>query len=241
MSYLDKPANKDQPLTLQQGFLQEIRYNLLRDPLSNLPSLFLLGVAALGVITLISSFFIDFLVFPFLLIAILSSLFAMWHIRILGSMKVQIEQFGVENEILSNNLIELEGTVDGLKINNDRLHQELNALQALRMSLQNYADETKLDFSQLLQEVNQSFEHLDVITRANERVLLQRVAQDLEFLDHEVGMQRDEYERFVQRIPEHLQRSFAMLGDTSFEHVSGTDQRVDYKEIQALVDQVIQA
>jgi hypothetical protein len=236
-----------------QGFLQELRGTLLRDPLSNLPSLFLLGVAVLGVFTLISAFFIDLLVFPFLLIAIFSSLFAVWHIRILGSMKVQIKRlteqnnnftdsnaaFMHENEVLNNSLTDMKTTIDDLKGNNDRLHQELTALQELRINLQSYADETKLEFSQLLQDVNQSFEHLDLITQANERVLLQRVAQDLEFLDHEVGMQRNEYERFVQRIPEHLQTSFAMLGDTSFEHVSGDDQRVDYQEIQALVHQVI--
>jgi len=244
----------------QQGFLHELRDTLLRDPLSNLPSLFLLSVAALGFVTLISSFFIDFLIFPFLLIAILSSLFATWHIRILGSMKVQIEHlteqnnkfaaenqtfvennsaFTHENEVLTKNLTDMEVTVDRLKANNDHLHQELRALQELRINLQSYADETKLDFSQLLQEVNQSFAHLEVITQANERVLLQRVAQDLEFLDHEVGMQRNEYERFVQRIPEHLQASFTALGDTSFEQVAGDDQQVDYKEVQALVHQVI--
>ncbi len=243
-----------------QGFLQELRGTLLSDPLSNLPSIFLLSVAVLGVITLISAFFMDLLVFPFLLIAIFASLFAVWHIRILGSMKVQIERlteqnnnfvtenqkftesnavFMYENEVLNNNLTDMKATVDDLKGNNDRLHQELNALQELRIHLQSYADDTKLDFSQLLQDVNQSFEHLDLITQANERVLLQRVAQDLEFLDHEVGMQRNEYERFVQRIPEHLQTSFATLGNTSFEQIAGDDQRVDYQEIQALVHQVI--
>ena len=246
--------------TSPQGFLQELRGTLLRDPLSNLPSLFLLGVAALGVFTLISAFFIDFLVFPFLLIAIFSSLFAVWHIRILGSMKTQIERlteqnnsfsaenkkladnntiFMHENEVLSSSLMDIKATVDDLRGNNDRLHQELSALQELRVNLQSYANDTKLDFSQLLQEVNQSFDHLDLITQENERVLLQRVAQDLEFLDHEVGMQRNEYERFIQRIPEHLQASFTALGDTSFEHVSGDDQRVDYQEIQALVHRVL--
>lgn len=245
----------------EQSLLQEFRHTLLRDPLSNLPSLFLLGVAVLGIITLLSSFFIDLLVFPFLLIAILASLFAMWHIRILGSMKVQIEQlteqnqqFAVENktfaesnvafvnniDTLKSNLVDMATTVDTLKLNNDRLHSELTALQTLRMHLQSYADDTKLDFKQLLQEANQSFEHLEVITQANERILLQRVAQDLEFLDREVGMQRSEYERFVRRIPEHLQASFTALGDTSFEQVAGDDQRVDHDEIQALVHQMIQ-
>lgn len=270
MSDLDK-RNQEQPLVIEKAqqydFLQEICHQLLSDPLSNLPSLFFLGVAVLGVITLISTFFSSFLVFPFLLIAILASVFAMWHIRLLGSMKVQVERlteqntrlsienkkfgtnnadfarkiahFGDENKALTGNLVIMEATIDTLKANNDRLHQELGALQELRANLQSYAQESKLDFSQLLQEVNHSFAHLEQITHANERVLLQRIAQDLEFLDHQAGMQRGEYERFVRRIPEHLQAAFAELGDTSFEHIAGDDQRVDHQEIQALVKQVI--
>ncbi len=251
----------------QQGFIQQLRTYLLANPLDNLPSLFLLAVAALGVMTLISFLFIDLLVLPFVLIAVISSLFAAWHIRILGSMKVQIERlteqnnklvlenekfaksnalftqkltlFENENKRLSNNLTEIEATVEALKSNNDQLHQELNALQNLRKNLQNYADETKLDFSELLTEVNQSFKRLEVITIANERTLLQRIAQDLEFLDHKPGMQYDEYQRFIARIPEHLQASFTSLANTSFEAVSGDDQSIDHKEIQALVHQMI--
>jgi hypothetical protein len=207
------------------------------------------------------------LVFPFVLIAVLTCLFAAWHIRLLGSMKVQIEhlteqnnkltlqnnkfaenntifsfkieQFSDENKRLSGNLSDIEATVDSLKINNDRLHQELTALQNLRKNLQIYADETKLDFSQLLKDVNQSFQHLEVITLANERTLLHRIAQDLEFLDQKTGMQRDEYQRFVARIPQHLQASFASLKNTSFEQVAGANQQIDHKEIQVLVHQMI--
>ena len=251
-----------------KSFIQELREYLLANPLDNLPSLFLLAVAAFGIVTLVSLFIIDMLVFPFVLVTIITCLFAAWHIRLLGSMKVQVEHlteennklssenekftvsnesftqkielFEGENQRLSGNLSKMEATADALKQNNDLLHQELTALQNLRNNLQDYADETKLDFSQLLEEVNQNFERLEVITVANERVLLQRIAQDLEFLDQKEGMQRDEYERFVRRIPEHLQTSFARLGDTSFEQVSGDNKRVDHQEIQALVHKVIE-
>jgi septal ring factor EnvC (AmiA/AmiB activator) len=239
---------------------EQLREYLLSNPLDHLPSLFLLAVAAFGIVTLFSLFFIDMLAFPFVLIAIFTCLFAAWHIRLLGSMKVQverlteenekfiasnasfvekIEQFETENKRLSANLTSMEASADALKQNNDLLHQQLTALQTLRSNLQDYADETKLDFSQLLEEVNQNFKHLEVISIANERVLLQRIAQDLEFLDHEAGMQADEYKRFIQRIPEHLQDSFARLGDTSFEHISGDNKRVDHQEVLALVHQLI--
>jgi SMC interacting uncharacterized protein involved in chromosome segregation len=256
------------PAINNKSFTLQLREYLLANPLDNLPSLFLLGVAAFGIVTLVSLFIMDLLVFPFVLVAIFTCLFAAWHIRILGSMKVQVERlteennklshenekfiasnesfaqkielFDAENKRLSGNITEIEATADALKQNNDRLHQELTALQNLRNNLQDYADETKLDFSQLLEEVNQNFKRLEVITVANERVLLQRIAQDLEFLDQEAGMQRDEYERFVRRIPEHLQDSFTRLGNTSFEQIAGDNKRVDYQEIQALVHKVIE-
>lgn len=257
------PASSD-----NKSFTQELSEYLLVNPLDNLPSLFLLGVAVFGVVTLVSLFIMDMLVFPFVLVAIMTCLFAAWHIRLLGSMKVQvehlteennklsgenekfatsnasftrkIEQFEAENQRLSGNLNEMEATADALKKNNDLLHQELTALQNLRNNLQAYADETKLDFSQLLEEVNQNFNRLEVITAANERVLLQRIAQDLEFLDQEAGMQRDEYERFVHRIPEHLQKKFVVLDGTSFEQVAGDNKRVDHQEIQTLVHKMIE-
>jgi len=218
---------------------QQLREYLLSNPLDHLPSLFLLGVAAFGLITLFSLLFINILAFPFVLIATFTCLFAAWHIRLLGSMKVQVERLSEENNRLSSNLTVLEESTDALKQNNDLLHQQLTSLQTLRSNLQAYADKTKLDFSQLLEEMNQNFKHLEDITIANERVLLQRIAQDLEFLDHEAGMQADEYQRFVHRIPVHLQDSFAALGDTSFEHVSGENKRVDHQEILALVHQII--
>ncbi len=235
----DLKNKKSPPSTIKQSFIQQLRDHLLANPLDNLPSLFLIAVSIFGAVTLISLLFIDLLVFPFVLIAIISSLFAAWHIRILGSMKVQIELFENENKQLSQNIGEMELTLESLKSNNNRLHQELNALQNLRTNLQKYADETKLDFSQLLEEANQRFQHLERITMANERVLLQRIAQDLEFLDHEVGMQRDEYQRFVARIPEHLQATFSSLSNTSFEQLAGNDQRIDHKELQTLVHQLI--
>ena len=218
---------------------QQLREYLLSNPLDHLPSLFLLGVAAFGIVTLFSLLFMNILAFPFVLVAIFTCLFAAWHIRLLGSMKVQVERLSTENERLSVNLTAMEASADALKENNDLLHQQLTALQTLRHNLEQYANETKLDFSQLLEEMNQSFKHLEDITLANERVLLQRIAQDLEFLDHEAGMQADEYERFVRRIPAHLQDSFAGLGNTSFEHVSGDNQRVDHQEIRALVQKLI--
>ncbi|CAA6827265.1 MAG: Unknown protein, partial [uncultured Sulfurovum sp.] len=77
------------------------------------------------------------------------------------------------------------------------------------------------------------------ISKENEKVLIARVAQDLEFLDAKVGMKREEYERFVNRIPNNLKPRFNELGYTSFDKVAGENNVVDYKEIKSIVQSVV--
>ena len=167
--------------------LFQLYRNLFNSTKSNLPALFFMGLGVFGIIALLSSFITDFLLFPFVLLATVASFIAMWYLNILGSLTKQVEK--------------LESTVESLKSNNDPLHSELVALQSLRDNLQSYAKETKNDFSEVLHNINGSFNRLENITKANEKTLLARVAQDLEFLDDKAGMKRDEYERFVNRIP----------------------------------------
>jgi hypothetical protein len=80
---------------------------------------------------------------------------------------------------------------------------------------------------------------LENITIENEKTLLYRIAQDLEFMDKKAGMSRDEYQRFIKRIPLYLQNSFVSLGDKTFEEVAGEDKNIDYKEIEQLIQTII--
>jgi uncharacterized surface protein with fasciclin (FAS1) repeats len=220
--------------------LKYIQQNLIDDPLSNLPSLLFMTITIFGVITLFSYFFIDILIAPFIIISTISSLFAMWYLGILGSLKKQVELFEQQNTKLSKNVVNMQESIVTLKKSNDTLHQELTSLVTLRTNLESYAKETKTDFSKILSDVNSSFQRLETITRENEQALLERIAQDLEFLDNNEGMQRDEYERFLERIPLHLQTTFHSLGDTSFEKIAGNNMKVDYKEIKQLVHSILQ-
>lgn len=227
--------NENKPLSL----LKYIKYNFFNDPLSNLPSLFFMAIGIFGVVTLFSYFFIDLLITPFLIISIVSSIFAMWYLRILGSLKEQVEIFDKQNIKLGENIVNMEESIVTLKNSNDNLHIELTALQTLRSNLESYAKDTKTDFSKILGDVNSSFKRLEIITRENEQALLERIAQDLEFLDNNEGMQRDEYERFLERIPFHLQKTFENLGDTSFDKIAGKNMKVDYIEIKQLVHSIL--
>jgi len=205
--------------------LFQLYKTLVKNTKSNPPALFFLGLGIFGIIALLSSFISNFLLFPFVLLATVASFFAMWYLNILGSLTKQVEK--------------LESTVASLKSNNDILHHELVSLQSLRENLQSYAKETKSDFSDVLHHINGSFNRLENITKANEKTLLERVAQDLEFLDDKAGMKRDEYERFVNRIPNSLKKEFDALGYASFDKVAGENNLVDYGEIKKIVNSVV--
>ncbi len=192
---------------------------------SNIPALFFFGLGIFGILTLLSSFFTDFLLFPFALLATIASFSAVWYLNILGSLTEQVGK--------------LETTIESLKDSNDTLHSELLALTSLRKNLELYAKDNQKDFSKVLKDINGSFSRLESITKENERVLVARVAQDLEFLDTKEGMRRDEYERFINRIPNNLKDKFNELGYASFDKVAGDNKIVDYKEIKNIVQSVV--
>jgi len=199
--------------------------NLFGNNKLNIPALFFLGVGIFGILTLLLSLITDFLLFPFTLVATIASFFAVWYLNILGSLTEQVDK--------------LETTVESLKDSNDTLHSELLALASLRENLELYAQDNKEDFSKVLKDINDSFSRLENITKSNERVLIARVAQDLEFLDNKEGMKREEYERFINRIPKNLKSKFNELGYNSFDKVAGDNNMVDYKEIKSIVQSVV--
>ncbi len=189
---------------------------------SNTPALFFMGLSIFGIITLLSSFFTSFLEFPFILVATIASFFAVWYLNILGSLTKQVEK--------------LEDTVLNLKNSNDTLNSELSALNSLRKNLEKYAEENKSDFMKVLKDINSSFDRLEQITKDNERVLIARIAQDLEFLDSKEGMSEDEYERFINRLPNNLKKEFDKLGYNSFKKVAGANNLVNYREIKKIIN-----
>ncbi len=189
---------------------------------SNTPALFFMGLSIFGIITLLSSFFTSFLEFPFILVATIASFFAVWYLNILGSLTKQVDK--------------LEDTVSNLKNSNDTLNSELLELNSLRKNLEKFAQENKSDFMKVLKDINSSFDRLEQITKDNERVLIARIAQDLEFLDSKEGMSEEEYERFINRLPYNLKNKFDKLGYNSFKRVAGDNSLVDYREIKKIIN-----
>jgi len=194
---------------------------VLKNPISNIPSLFFLGVAIFGLLTLFSLLFTDIFTFPFVLIATIASFIAMWYIKILGT--------------LSQNLEKMEQNIDRLKESNDKLHSELQAMQSLRRSLETYAKENNSNLKQVIEDINGSFKKLEEITRENERVLLYKIAQDLEFMDRKEGMSQEEYRRFIKRVPDYLKGEFK-----DFNEVAQNDNRIDYRELEGVIKSILE-
>jgi hypothetical protein len=199
--------------------------NLLKEPLANIPSLIFFSIGIFGIVALLLSFITDILVFPFMLLAIVSSFIALWYINILGTLK--------------ENLDKMKESINLLKSNNDRLHKELNSMEELRRNLELYAEENKSNFDEVLENFHKSFKRLEDITISNERTLLYRIAQDLEFMDSKEGMSREEYERFIERVPEHLKESFNRLNRVHFDEIAGADKKIDYIEVQKLISSIV--
>jgi len=192
--------------------------NLLKDPMSNIPSLLFMGVSIFGIITLIVSFITDILVFPFMLVAIISSFIAMWYISLLGTLKENIEK--------------MQESINSLKSNNDRLHNEVNAMEELRGHLEVYAEQNQSEFAEVLNNFHKSFKRLEEITIENQKTLLYRIAQDVEFMDNKAGMNEKEYNRFIERLPERLKEK---AGELDYKIVSRGEGKVKYNEIREII------
>ncbi len=193
---------------------------VIKDPSNNIPSIFFLGVATFGVITLFSMVITDIFVFPFVLVATIASFIAMWYIKLLGT--------------LTQNLEKMEENINVLKESNDRLHSELEAMETLRKSLEAYAKENNSNLKKVIEDINSSFKKLERITKENERVLLYKIAQDLEFMDNRAGMSKEEYNRFIKRVPEYLKKEFK-----PFIEVAKEDGKIDYRELEGVIKSIL--
>ena len=66
-----------------------------------------------------------------------------------------------------------------------------------------------------------------------------QIAQDLEFMDKDVGMSKYEFEKFMERLPQHCRDRFNQLGMT-FESVAGADDVIDFMEVEKMLDTLVQ-
>eukprot|EP01024_Parvocaulis_polyphysoides_P013906 TRINITY_DN1552_c0_g1_i1.p1 TRINITY_DN1552_c0_g1~~TRINITY_DN1552_c0_g1_i1.p1 ORF type:complete len:299 (+),score=40.67 TRINITY_DN1552_c0_g1_i1:55-951(+) len=151
----------------------------------------------------------------------------------------QVSNLEETNEELSVEVDKLESTVDSLKEVSDGLQDQLEQFESLSKNLEDMAKKTGQNVQQVLGQSADLYKKIKGLTVQNERVLLERIAQDLEFMDRDVGMSKAEFDRFCGRIPKNLQAKFTSL-NISYEELAGEDKIVDYGEIQALIDSLME-
>jgi len=194
---------------------------VLKDPFENLPSLFFMGVAIFGLLTLLSLIITELLVVPFIILGTVASLIALWYIKLLGT--------------LSENLEKMEQHLNELKRSNDQLHEEIEAMGHLRERLEQYAETNNSTLSKVIEEINRTVYRLEQITRENEKVLLYKIAQDLEFMDHQAGMTENEYQRFIERVPRYLQIEFE-----SFDRLTKDKKLLEYSTLATVIHKIME-
>lgn len=176
-----------------------------------------------------------------------------------GGLRHQLDRFKKENARLAQTSTQLEGDVNKLEVTNqkiavqvtklnttvddlqgvsDALQNDLAQFSDLRESMEDFAKETGTDIQQALGNVNGVYDRMYDLTLENERALLKRVAQDLEFMDRDEEMSKVEFQRFLQRIPTQFKDRFEATGLT-FDSVAGDNQMVDFREMGNLIDKLL--
>jgi len=116
-------------------------------------------------------------------------------------LSVSIDSFTAENTSLSEEVDHLSGSVNKLKTTTDKMKSELEAFQAIRESMGRHSETMDADMKKALEQTEQLISRMHTLTEDNERTLLYKASTDLEFLDGDEGFTKEEFEKFVERVP----------------------------------------
>jgi len=149
--------------------------------------------------------------------------------------KVLQEQNNVfieNNTKLTSTVNQLEAQANKFKEIYEKLLKENEKLARIRDGLQE-----QLEGFQKLQEM--IFTQLNEKMRAMDRSLLEKVAADIEMMDDDQGLSRDEFARFMKRVPTHLKDKFVKIADDFKKFDQNKDNVIDSDEFGAMLDQVM--
>ena len=73
-----------------------------------------------------------------------------------------------------------------------------------------------------------------------DRSLLEKIGADIEMRDKSEGLSRDEFARFMKRVPTHLRAKFNKIADDFNKFDENNDNMIDSDEFGGMLDQVMQ-
>jgi len=237
----------------------EIKEGFCERPLTTIPYVTLIAGAFFVLIFGLASLGLNSLIWAAGVVALVGSTGVAGYLCWTGGLRHQLKRFKQENARLKNTSMKLEGDVNKLEVTNQKITVQVEKLNAtvddlqgvsnslqkdlagfsdLRQSVNEFANQTGEDMAKALGNVNAVYDRMYDLTLENERALLKRVAQDLEFMDRDEEMSKMEFHRFLHRVPTQFKDRFESMGLT-FEAVAGEDQEIDFKEMGALIEKLL--
>eukprot|EP01025_Chloroclados_australasicus_P034775 TRINITY_DN3550_c0_g3_i1.p2 TRINITY_DN3550_c0_g3~~TRINITY_DN3550_c0_g3_i1.p2 ORF type:complete len:277 (+),score=42.90 TRINITY_DN3550_c0_g3_i1:264-1094(+) len=154
-----------------------------------------------------------------------------------NTLEDQVSNITQENAKLQKSVDSLGATASQLKDTSDKLSNQLKQFDSLSQSMKEASKKLGLNVEDLIEKTTNTFKEMEVLNRRNERILLRRIVQDLEFMDRDVGLTKDEFERFKVRVPK---KYHSFLDSVRFEDFAGEDASLDVQEVRKLLDTMLE-
>jgi len=214
---------------------------LFRDPCKHIPVFVYLAVAAFLLVAFIGYYSGTTAMAPYAMGAgFFAVLMATYYYYSIGSLRDQIENMEDQNEFFEQQ--------------NNRLHEQLETLQGelvafkdlrgqfKRWGLSNYKSMVAVarNFVTLFNSLADVTKKHDQILLDQERMLLLKLANDIEFSDNTEGMNRQQFDSFVRRIPDRLRHHWAQLRNRQFNQLCGANGKVSGATMNATIEALIQ-
>ncbi|CAD7705393.1 unnamed protein product [Ostreobium quekettii] len=155
-----------------------------------------------------------------------------------AALRGDVDNLEVTNQKIALHVDKLEDSVDELQGVSEKLKEDIEGFGDLRVEMEALAKEAGKDLDDTLESINGMYDRMQDLNAREEKALLKRVAQDLEFMDRDEKMSKEEFQRFLQRIPAQFKKRFEEL-DLTFASIAGADKGIDYKEMGRLIDRLI--
>jgi len=232
----DGPQNESKNRT-PRGFCSW----LFHDPCSHYPVFLYLAAGVFqGIAFAASMSGVDDMCAYALFFGIVVSLLASFYFYTIGTLRDQIENMEDQNEMfeLQNNrlyeqLEQLEGELEAFHDLRDQFR---------RWGLSNYNSMVSVakNFVSLFNSLAEVTKKQDEILLDNERMLLLKTAQDIEFSDRKPGMTQSQFTEFLGRIPSRLKPSWDQVRNNTYARLRDPSGKISRKDLNTAIDSLIE-
>lgn len=143
-----------------------------------------------------------------------------------------------ENEEIGQEVKKLDASVEKMKETTDKMKSELAAFKAIKEKMAQYADSMGDDLQKSMEQADRLVRKMDAMTEDNEKTLLYKALSDLEFMDADEGLSKEEYDKFIERLPAARKAQFLKLaGD--FETLAKGAETVSSDDVGDIIDKLV--